>query len=104
LRQKRWPKTEDLDTHALEVSYSFARRSIPFDRRSCCILVVHICAPAHLTKWVFGVGLGGLAKRVGPRRGNSTFYGMDDMSPRGGGTTDRGRLVSMQKIDVFLPR
>ena len=26
-----------------------------FDRRSCCILVVHVCATTHLTKWVFGI-------------------------------------------------
>jgi hypothetical protein len=52
----------------------FARRPIPYNRRSCFILVVHICATAHLSNWVFGDCLGGPAKRVGSRRENITFF------------------------------
>ena len=36
-------------------------------------LVVHVCATPHLTKWIFGVCLGGPAKRVGPRRENNNY-------------------------------
>ena len=32
---------------------------------------------------------------------NSTFSGMEDKSPREGGTTNRGRLVSRQKTASF---
>jgi len=66
--------------------------------------VVHVCATAHLAKWVFGVCIGGLARRAGPRRKNGSFSGLEDKSPMGGGATDRGRLVSRQKTVVFLPR
>ena len=43
-------------------------------------------ATAHLTNLVFEIVLGGLAKRAGPRRENSTFSGLHSMSPREGGT------------------
>ena len=34
----------------------FSHGGLPFfDRRSCCILVVHVCATTHQSKWVFGV-------------------------------------------------
>ena len=56
----------------------------PFDRRSCCFLEVHVFATAHLTKLVFGVCLGGLAKRAGPKRENNTCYGLEDNRPREG--------------------
>jgi len=71
------------------------------DRRSCSFLAVHVCAPAHLP---IGVLLVCPAKQDGPRRENLTFSGLEDMSPRGGGTTDRGRLASTQKTAVFLSR
>ena len=66
--------------------------------------MVHVCATAYLTKWVFGVCLCGPSKRVGHGRENGSFSGLEDKSPMGGGTTDRGRLVSRQKMVVFLPR
>ncbi len=66
-------------------------------------LVIHVCATAHLTKWVFGVCLGGPSKRAGHRKENGSFYGLEDKSPMGGGTTDRGWLVSRQKMAIFLP-
>ena len=33
-----------------------------------------------------------------------SFSGLEDKSPMGVGTTDRGRLVSRQKTAGFLPR
>ena len=34
----------------------------------------------------------------------NTFSDLEDKGPMGGGTTDRGRLVSWQKTAVFLSR
>jgi hypothetical protein len=76
------------------------RRSCSFSRGTC------LCY-RHLPKQVgcFGVCcLGGPAKLAGPRRENGSFSGLENKSPMGGGTTDRGRLVSRQKTAVFLPR
>jgi hypothetical protein len=62
-------------------------------------------SPTQTKLSVFGVCcLGGPSKRAGPRRENNTFSDLEDKSPIGGGTTDRGRLVSRQKTAVFLPR
>ena len=48
-------------------------------------LAVHVCATAHITKiGVLEFCLGGLAKRAGPRRENSTFSDLEDKSPREG--------------------
>ena len=33
---------------------------------------------------------------------NGAFFGLQDKSPREGGTTDRGRLVCNQETSVFL--
>ena len=44
-----------------------------------------------------------LSERIDKVKYN-TFSDPEDKSPMGGGTTDRGRLVSWQKTAVFLPR
>ena len=53
---------------------------------------------------MFGVCLGGPAKRAGPRRENGSFSGPEDKSPMVVGTKERGQVISRQKTAVFLPR
>ena len=85
-------------------SFIFFARTVSHRPSIFSCLVVHVYATAHLTNWVFGYCLGGLANRVGPRRKNIPFSVVEDMSSRRGGTTIRGRLVSRQKTAVFRPR
>ena len=66
------------------------------------LYVVHVCATAHLPRCV-GVAWGP-SSELGPRVENVQFSGLQDMSPREGGTTYRGRLVCRLKTAVFYPR
>ena len=76
-----------------------------FDRRSCCILVVHVCATAHLTKiGVLEFCLGGPASELGLGGKTVRFLAWRTRVLGKEFASDRGRLVTRQKMSVFLPR